>query len=398
MTGSSAMNANDDLETWKKRVDTGDFGFGDVVRFKYWQEYVTDQNLRTIGEALYGTALSSFKKRKEIEEIPGELNVSIFPAGCGVYVTAEGKFWFSIMERAIRFDWSAGQLLLDKVDQIAKRSHELWPGEFSALPETPASTSKGFGAWRARWRRARALERIRAAIAEREPHTHRAYELCTSIFSAVNLERINRAEQEEEHHKISQDPSDAFLKRVALIRPGIDEAEADFDRAAQRYARGQYGRGMLVGAAAIMALCMALAGAFAIWDIPAWQGVAVLGGGIGAIVSVLQRMASGKLKLDYNAGRRTLEVLGAVRPLVGAVFAVVLFCAIEGGWLPAIRVETDHELAFYAVLGFLAGFNERFAQDMLVASAARFAGKFASGDPEPRLEAQASHEIPLRDA
>jgi hypothetical protein len=395
MVDQPAAKATEDLETWRERVDTGDFSFGDIVRFKYWQEYGTDQNLKAIGEALYGTALSAFKKRKESDEVPGELDVSIFPAGCGVYVTPDGKFWFSIMERAIRFDWSAGQLI---VDQIAKRSHELWPGELSALPEVPDPNHKGFNAWRDQRRQGKTLKRVKADIAEREPHTHRAYELCTSIFSAVNLERMNRAEQEDENRKISQEASDAFLKRVALIRPGIEEAEADFDRAAQRYARGQYGRGMLAGAAAIVGLCVGLAGAFAIWDVPAWQGVAVLGGGVGAIVSVLQRMASGKLKLDYDAGRWTLEVLGAVRPLIGAVFAVVLFCAIEGGWLPAIQVETDHELAFYAVLGFLAGFNERFAQDMLVASAAQLTGRLASVTPDPRTEPPPSHEIPLRDA
>ena len=158
-----------------------------------------------------------------------------------------------------------------------------------------------------------------------------------------------------------------------MVSPEIAEAEAKFERAAQRYARGKYSQGMIFGAVGIGLFCCVLAIAFDAHHVPAWYGVAALAGGIGAIVSVLQRMASGKLKLEYDAGDSTLITLGAVRPLLGAIFGAVLFCAIEGGWLPAVSVETNHELAFYSVLGFLAGFNERFAQDMLVVSAGTLA-------------------------
>jgi hypothetical protein len=107
-------------------------------------------------------------------------------------------------------------------------------------------------------------------------------------------------------------------------------------------------------------------------------------------------MASGSLQLDYDAGRRTLMTLGAVRPAIGAVFGIVLFSAVEGGWLPAIHIATDNALAFYAVLGFLAGFNERFAQDMLVTSAAQLNAKPSPSEAGHGSQAQPSNPTSKR--
>jgi hypothetical protein len=58
---------------------------------------------------------------------------------------------------------------------------------------------------------------------------------------------------------------------------------------------------------------------------------------------------------------------GAVRPFVGAAFGMALTALVLGGVLSFVEVPRS-ELAFFAALGFLAGFNERFAQDMLAAS------------------------------
>jgi hypothetical protein len=94
---------------------------------------------------------------------------------------------------------------------------------------------------------------------------------------------------------------------------------------------------------------------------------ALVAGAFGASVSVLSRMTRGGLTVDPEAGRGMLWFLGVVRPLVGAVFAVALFFAITAGVIP-LRVPIDESanLAFYVTVGFLAGFSERYAQDMLL--------------------------------
>jgi|GEM_PF-3913900 len=377
---------------WADRVQRQDIGLADLVRLGHWRT-LPDEPEHALGEEFYEIALTAFKtrERKRSQMLATDLSVSIFgPPGCGVSLNAEQALRDSIMERAIEFDWSAAQGMLGRVKILANQARDLWPADLSLLPEKPSS-------WVAHRRWKRKLKRIKRAVAAREPHSERAYELCTSLFSAVNLEKLNRNQQRDKQ-ELTQDPSPAFLKRVAVIRPGVDNAEVEFDRAAQRYARGRYGKGMIFGVIAIALLCIALAIVFLVRDIAAWYGVALLAGGVGAAVSVLQRMASGQLRLDYDAGPGTLVALGAVRPLIGAVFGLVLFSAVEGGWLPAVQITTGNRLAFYAVLGFLAGFNERFAQDMLVSSAGQLGARGSSADSaaDPLIPG-ASHSIPKRE-
>lgn len=401
-----------DAASWEERIEAGDVKFGDVVVLRAARGQKIDDDSsseqierRALGVMFYEKALDAFKKvaERKAEVIAGETEVAIFSAGCGTYVSPDGRFWYTIVERAVEFDWSCAGPLLARVQGLYDRSAEIWPvpiadsspednpgkppesetgderqtsksgGAQKKQPKSPEPNSTGSRfskrnpwSW---WR----LRSMRRRTTERDPHARRAYQLCSSLFSAINLEKLYRTEQSESGKALTREPSESFEKRVWMVSPEIAEAEATFERAAQRYARGRYSQGMVLGVVAIGLFCGALAIAFNIHHVPAWYGVAVLAGGVGAIVSVLQRMASGKLKLEYDAGDSTLIILGAVRPLVGAIFGTVLFCAINGGWLPAVKVETHHELAFYAVLGFLAGFNERFAQDMLVASAGQLA-------------------------
>lgn len=369
-----------DAATWTERITKREVKFAEVVRFRVWQELMLDEKSSTeereqkqLGEMFYESALGAFKKAKlaEAEVIGGELEIAIFAVGCGAYVTPDGRFWYTIIERAIDFNWSRAHRLLARVQSLYDRAAEIWPvpviepqKDDAPKPEEenggqPDRTLRG-------WLKLRDARRL---TAERDPHARRAYELCTSLFSAINLEKLRRGEQGPASPE--RQPSAEFEKRVEMVAPEIAEAETKFDRAAQRYARGRYGQGMVLGVTSIGLLCCAMAVAFDVHHVPAWYGVAPLAGGVGATVSVLQRMATGKLKLEYDAGDGTLLTLGAVRPVIGAIFGTVLFCAVEGGWLSAVDVKAHHELAFYAVLGFLAGFNERFAQDMLVASAAQ---------------------------
>ena len=53
---------------------------------------------------------------------------------------------------------------------------------------------------------------------------------------------------------------------------------------------------------------------------------------------------------------------------------MAIFVLFKGGLVRALAAP-EVPLGFYAALGFLAGFNERFAQDMLVGSAKRLTGQ-----------------------
>jgi hypothetical protein len=131
---------------------------------------------------------------------------------------------------------------------------------------------------------------------------------------------------------------------------------------------------MLYGSAAMLFGSALLGALLALKHVNAQYAIAAPAGALGALVSVLHRMTSGDLKLDFHAGKRMLTLFGAVRPVIGAVFGMALFVLLRGGLLPAIGTPAV-PLAFYAAIGFLAGFNERFAQDMLVGSAKHLSGE-----------------------
>lgn len=83
-------------------------------------------------------------------------------------------------------------------------------------------------------------------------------------------------------------------------------------------------------------------------------------GAIGAMFSVLIRMAGrgGGFAVDHELGSVGVMRLGAFRPLVGAVSGVVLVLLFQTNIGP-MDVGTA-PLAFYVVVGFLAGFSERW--------------------------------------
>ncbi|GAB2600401.1 hypothetical protein Aab01nite_65270 [Paractinoplanes abujensis] len=94
----------------------------------------------------------------------------------------------------------------------------------------------------------------------------------------------------------------------------------------------------------------------------------IIGGGIGAIASVMVRITRGQnLSVDVNQGGVVTFLAGAFRPVIGAVFGVALYALLEGGLLPLTAGEQQSH--FFGGLSFLAGFSERWAQDMIVRSA-----------------------------
>ena len=109
-------------------------------------------------------------------------------------------------------------------------------------------------------------------------------------------------------------------------------------------------------------------------------------GGIGALVSVMQRMGSGTFALRDRAGAGALRRVGAFRPLIGAVFASVIVTILITGMVP-VQLHASAEqnrILLYCVVAFFAGFSERWAQDMLGAGEAAIS---AGTDAERRAAA-----------
>ena len=91
-------------------------------------------------------------------------------------------------------------------------------------------------------------------------------------------------------------------------------------------------------------------------------------GAVGAIVSVLSRMASARpdaFSVDFEVGRKSVRWLGAIRPLTGAIFALVAYFALRSELVAVSVPANDKAIYFYVIVAFTAGFSERWARVMM---------------------------------
>jgi hypothetical protein len=108
-------------------------------------------------------------------------------------------------------------------------------------------------------------------------------------------------------------------------------------------------------------------------------------GGLGALISVMSRMTSDRVRVDWEFGKDTLRTLGALRPFVGGVFGLMTFFALKSGVVALDIVNSSKSVDFYILFAFAAGFSERLAQDMLLGptvGAAAAKGKQAAQAPQ----------------
>jgi hypothetical protein len=154
----------------------------------------------------------------------------------------------------------------------------------------------------------------------------------------------------------------------------LAKIEAFYDRAGNKQARIVYFVGMVAGLACLLPFATAVAAL--IWAVDGLDGergadhwleiqtllVSIAAGALGALLSVLIRMASdtGKFDLDYEVGRKQVRWLGSYRPWLGAIFGVATYLLLASGILQTNPPERAVKAAYYGALAFLAGFFERF--------------------------------------
>jgi hypothetical protein len=154
-------------------------------------------------------------------------------------------------------------------------------------------------------------------------------------------------------------------------KQAVEAAEARYEDAADKVARMVYVSGMIAGfillvpLAALGGLLISIFGALHLHEAGTRAFFAcIAAGGLGAVVSVLSRMASPKkFDIDPEVGRQALVFLGIFRPIVGAVFGLALYFLLQSS---VLQVSSDHnQFATYVVAAFLGGFSERFVKVML---------------------------------
>jgi hypothetical protein len=237
------------------------------------------------------------------------------------------------------------------------------------------------------------------------------WEICETLYSVMTRVMATADVLTKDPASASRRPKNgAVPKAPSASDAGREEAlvalHREWDQArkrvlalVQREARFAYFAGVMAG----VVVAVALFGALAALADRFWQDqvetpslvASTVAGAVGAAVSVTQRMANGTLVLDFTASRPQKLVLGAARPVVGAVFACVVQFALLGGLLTMGTTKTDQTsatFAFFAVIGFASGFSERLATDIL-----ERAGAVLTAAPKPDGPQQTPAKLPTPD-
>jgi len=153
-------------------------------------------------------------------------------------------------------------------------------------------------------------------------------------------------------------------------RAGLKEIDRYYCNAAARSGQIVYVGGMLLGM--VPPLLISIAGWIVIGDNQSSAvGIGLLcfaAGAVGALMSVLSRLSSGKVRIEWEFGKDTLRTLGSLRPFVGAVFGLMTYLALKSGVIGIDLANNAGSSYYFVVFSFAAGFSERLAQDMLLAT------------------------------
>jgi hypothetical protein len=156
------------------------------------------------------------------------------------------------------------------------------------------------------------------------------------------------------------------------IEEALDRERAAIKKVEEYYCDAANGQAQLIYFGGIATVTLVIAAVAAVWLSISWAApvAALIAGALGAVVSVIQRINSGKFELEYDVGGPYTFFLGGLRPVLGGVFAMAITFAISGGLvhLPVdAHQHSDSRRFALLVLAFLAGFSERWAQDTLTA-------------------------------
>jgi hypothetical protein len=151
------------------------------------------------------------------------------------------------------------------------------------------------------------------------------------------------------------------------LRRELDDVRDTYQRIGLERGKVLYVAAAALGAAVVVILASIAATIHPLTaNLRIWSGV-FAGGAIGALLSVLERLTRGALKVQFETGLPAMMLSGISRPIVGALSGLAIFVLVKGSIvLPLIKATAEaDQILFFAGLAFLAGFSERLLNDVL---------------------------------
>jgi hypothetical protein len=165
-----------------------------------------------------------------------------------------------------------------------------------------------------------------------------------------------------------ENPAQAHKAAVAVELRQLGELRRSYREAANGDAQLVYFGGMAIGIGLLAWLYII---ANSVLEGEGVEARTIIGclvaGALGAVVSVIARVNSGTFALDFDVARGYTVFLGAVRPVIGSIFGLLAYFMLTSGFVEVFKLpeESIDRFYFLCVIGFAAGFSERWAQDTL---------------------------------
>lgn len=191
-----------------------------------------------------------------------------------------------------------------------------------------------------------------------KPKTHR---ICMQLVMASAKHALALADEKSGHANDADEQQAIADEAAALAR-----TEHYYEAVALREAQIEYFWGMATGLGVLIGIVV-LATASSRFELGDTSIVCLVAGAVGALISVMARMTSGRFSIDFELGRGSLRAFASFRPFLGAAFGLVLYGALASD-VVNLDIAADVTLPFYALIAFAAGFSERFAKDVLDAA------------------------------
>lgn len=210
---------------------------------------------------------------------------------------------------------------------------------------------------------------------------------CQMIIFGVITEVLRRMDR-----RAASGEKDQSAGELQYLRDELERARRFYRSSAEQLAQVRYTIGMLFGLVTLGAILVPFVTS---WAHPPAEPqtlrailLTVIAGATGAAVSVLARMTFSKrivLSLpNFEAARRNLWFLGGLRPFVGAIFGLALYVLLNSTLLPiTLPADPVAQVFFFTSVAFLAGFSERFAQDVFLRSGRAIAAEAPPQGPVP---------------
>jgi hypothetical protein len=160
--------------------------------------------------------------------------------------------------------------------------------------------------------------------------------------------------------------TETFKNAIELLEKRLASARQFYIDSATKAAQISYFYGMMVMIAILAVILTVLV---LVTPLSRVTLAVVASGAAGAFVSVASRITRGTPVVAYKERTARLAIFGAIRPIIGGVLGAAVCAFVAAGLTSALRVSpsTRYEvLLSYSAIAFVAGFSERFAQDVLL--------------------------------